>query len=146
MTTCHPDLAYASIKLSQSNTCPHKIHYHGLKHARQYLYSLRNNSLYFWCTSPCLALPVGPPPGILSNKNDIILDECQQFNPLMAHTYANLDSATCPKTRRSFGGVCICLAGGTIAHKYCFQTTVAGSSTDVEFMAVFDTVRKILYI
>jgi hypothetical protein len=34
MMTCHPDLAYSSVKLSQSNSCscPHKIHYHGLKH------------------------------------------------------------------------------------------------------------------
>jgi hypothetical protein len=31
MTTCRPDLAFASVKLSQSNLCPHKIHYHGLK-------------------------------------------------------------------------------------------------------------------
>jgi hypothetical protein len=28
MTTCGPNLAYTSIKLSQSNTCPHKLHYH----------------------------------------------------------------------------------------------------------------------
>jgi len=27
MTTCHPDLAFASVKLSQSNSCPHKMHY-----------------------------------------------------------------------------------------------------------------------
>ncbi len=30
MTTCHPDLAYTSVKLSQSNTCPDEIHYHDL--------------------------------------------------------------------------------------------------------------------
>jgi hypothetical protein len=28
MTTCHPDLDYTSIKLSQSNSCPHEHHYH----------------------------------------------------------------------------------------------------------------------
>jgi hypothetical protein len=33
MTPCHPDLAYTSIKLSQINTYPNKIPYHGLKHA-----------------------------------------------------------------------------------------------------------------
>jgi hypothetical protein len=33
MTTCRPDLAFASVKLSQSNLCPHELHFHGLKHA-----------------------------------------------------------------------------------------------------------------
>jgi hypothetical protein len=33
MTTCRPDIAYTSVKLSQSNSRPAEIHYHGLKHA-----------------------------------------------------------------------------------------------------------------
>ncbi len=45
------------------------------------------------------------------------------------------DWATCVKTRRSFGGAVIRLAGGTIAYKTKFQPTVAGSSTEAEFMA-----------
>jgi hypothetical protein len=28
MTTCHPDLVYVVVKLSQSNHCPHEHHYH----------------------------------------------------------------------------------------------------------------------
>ncbi len=146
MTTCCPHLAYTSIKLSQSNTCPHKIHYHGLKHALKYLYNSRNNGIYFWRTTPHLELLVGPPPQIRSNKNDIILDDRPQFDQLIAHSYAALDWATCPKTRCSFGGVCVCLAGGTIAYKCCFQPTVAGSSMEVEFMAAFNTGKMILYI
>jgi hypothetical protein len=38
MTTCRLDLAFASVKLSQSNFCPHKIRYHGLNQALKYLY------------------------------------------------------------------------------------------------------------
>ncbi len=37
MTTCRPDLAFASVKLLQSNSCPHKLHYHALKHALKFL-------------------------------------------------------------------------------------------------------------
>jgi hypothetical protein len=33
MTTCRPNLAYASVKLLQSNSYAHKHHYHGLRHA-----------------------------------------------------------------------------------------------------------------
>jgi hypothetical protein len=47
MTTCCPYLAYTSIKLSQSNSCPHEHHYHGLHHALKYLYTTQDDSLYF---------------------------------------------------------------------------------------------------
>jgi hypothetical protein len=52
MTTCWLDLAYSSIELSQSNSCPHKVHYHGLKHALKYIYHTKDNGLYFWKTEP----------------------------------------------------------------------------------------------
>ena len=39
MTTCFPDLAFATIKLLQSNSCPHELHFHSLKHALKYLYA-----------------------------------------------------------------------------------------------------------
>ena len=50
------------------------------------------------------------------------------------------------KTRRSFGGTCIRLAGGTIAYKCKFQPTIAGSSTEAEFMAAYNTGKMILFI
>ena len=43
MTTTRPDLAYASVKLSQANCCPHEHHYHGVKHALKYLYATRDD-------------------------------------------------------------------------------------------------------
>jgi hypothetical protein len=98
MTTRCPNFTYMSIKLSQSNTCPDKIHYHSLKHALKYSYNSHNDGIYFWRTTSYLELPVGPPPQICSNKTDIILDDHPQFDPLIAHTYANSDWATCPKT------------------------------------------------
>jgi hypothetical protein len=52
MTTCRPDLAFASVKLSQSNSCPHELHYHALKHALKFLYNSKDDGLYFWRTTP----------------------------------------------------------------------------------------------
>jgi hypothetical protein len=98
MTTRCPDLAYTSVKLSQSNTCPDKIHYHGLKHALKFLYNSHDDGIYFWRTSPRLELPEGPTHDIKSNINDVILEGCPQYNALIAHAYADLDWATCPKT------------------------------------------------
>ena len=62
------------------------------------------------------------------------------------HAYADSDWATCVKTRRSFGGIDLRLAGGTIAYKCKFQPTVAGSSTEAGFMATYDTGMMILFM
>ncbi len=62
------------------------------------------------------------------------------------HVYADSDWATCPKTRRSFGGACLWLAGGTIAYKCKFQPMVTGSSTEAEFMAAYDHGKMILFV
>jgi hypothetical protein len=62
------------------------------------------------------------------------------------HAYADSDWATCVKTWQSFGGVCMHLAGGTIAYKMKFQPTVAGSSTEAEFMAAYDAGKMILFV
>jgi hypothetical protein len=146
MMTCRPDLTYTAVKLSQSNTAPDGIHFDGLKCALKFLYNSKDDGLYFWRTTPRHELPEGPPPMINSNKKDIYLDNRPQFDALTAHAYADSDWATCPKTRRSFGGICIRLARGTIAYKCRFQPTVAGSSTEAKFMAACDTGKMILYI
>jgi hypothetical protein len=38
LITCRPDIAFTSVKLSQSNSAPAEHHYHGLKHAIWYVY------------------------------------------------------------------------------------------------------------
>ncbi len=98
MTTCRPDLAYTGVKLSQFNTSPNDIHYHGFKHALKFLYNSHKDGLYFRRTAPRLELPKGPAPIINSNKNDIILNGCPQFDTLIAHAFADLYWATCPRT------------------------------------------------
>jgi len=67
MTTCNRDLSYTSVKLSQSNTCSHKLHYHGLKHALKFLYKSCEDGLYFWQTAPRTELPKGLLPRINSS-------------------------------------------------------------------------------
>jgi hypothetical protein len=64
----------------------------------------------------------------------------------VAYAYVDLDWATCVKTCCSFGGSCLCLAGGTVAYKTQFQPTVAGSSTEVEYMLAYYTGKMILFV
>jgi hypothetical protein len=147
MTTCRPDLAYASVKLLQSNSYPHKHHYHGLCHALQYLYKTRYDGLHFWWTSSCPDLPERPIPTIISNCQDLLFDfDRLKFDARTTHIYSDSNWATCVKTCRLFIRLCVHLAGGTIAYKTKFQLTVALSSTEAKFMAACDAEKMSLYI
>jgi hypothetical protein len=146
MTTCRPDISYTSVKLSQSNSAPAEHHYHGLKHAIRFLYITRHDGIYFWRTRKRDDLPVGPLPSVNSNVKDLLLDGRPQHDAHIAVAYGDSDWASCVKTRRSFSGICIQLAGGTVAYKTKFQPTVALSSTEAEFMAACDLGRMCLYI
>jgi hypothetical protein len=146
MTTCRPDLAYSSVKLSKSNSTPAEIHFHGLKHSIHYLYTMRHNGIYSWHTSPRMELPDGPLPRVHSNIKDLLLGDRPDHDALVAVAYGDSDWATCLKTQRSFSGICIQLAGGTIAYKTKFQPTVALSTTKAEFMAACDVGRMSLFV
>ncbi len=98
MTTCHPDLAFHSVKLSQSKSCPHKIHYHSLLCTHKYLFSTKYDGIYFWWTSPHKELLEGPLPPIQSNKQDLLLDKRPDHYANVAYAYADLDWDTCVKT------------------------------------------------
>ncbi len=71
MSTCRPDIAFTSIKLSQSNCPPAEYHYHGLKHTIRYVYITQNDGIYFWPTSSCPEFPEGTLPTVNSNQQDI---------------------------------------------------------------------------
>jgi hypothetical protein len=151
MTTCRPDIAFPSVKLSQLNSRPAKIHYHSLKHAIRYLYINHNDGLYFWRTRPRSDLLEGPLSTIHSNHQDLLLEDCPNHDASTTVAYGDSDWVTCVKTRCSFSGICIQLVGGTITYKTKFQPTVALSSTEAEFMAACNVgwmslfVRSILW-
>jgi hypothetical protein len=64
----------------------------------------------------------------------------------MAVAYKDSNWATCVKTRQSLRGICIQLAGGTVAYKTTFQSTVALPSTEAEFMATVVVSRMCLFV
>jgi hypothetical protein len=59
---------------------------------------------------------------------------------------SDADWASCIRTRRSFTGSLIKLAGAAVAYKTQFQDTVATSSTESEFMAVYELGKALLYV
>jgi hypothetical protein len=147
MPTCQPDIAFTSVKLSQSNSTPAEHHYLGLKHTIRYLYMTRHDGIYFWRTRQREDLSSdGPLPTINSNPCNLLLEGQPDHNASIAVAYRDSDWATCVKMRRSFSGNCIQLAGGTIAYKTNFGPTVALSSTEVEFMAACNDGRMSLFV
>ncbi|EJK69950.1 hypothetical protein THAOC_08742 [Thalassiosira oceanica] len=146
MVTCRPDLSYGVVRASQANSCPAEIHYQGVKHMLKYLSHTKSDGIYFWRQELHPTLPSGPMPTINSNEHDLMRDG----RPLDYHDrivgYVDADWASCTKTRRSVTGVCIRLAGGTVAYKSRLQPTVAQSSTEAEFMGANDAGKTILFL
>jgi hypothetical protein len=147
LVTCRPDISYAVVKCAQSLVKPHEVHYHALRHILKYLYTTKEDGIYFW--RPCLNcnLPDKPHPTLRSSSSDLLNTAARPTHaPLYAHGYVDSDWATCPLTRRSFTGVCIRLAGGTIAYKTKLQPTIAQSSTEAKFMGASDFGKILLYV
>lgn len=77
---------------------------------------------------------------------DLLADGRPRHEPLEAHAYMDATWASDLKSRRSFGGMCVRLAGGSVAYKAWLQATVALSSTESEFISASDTGKVLLYI
>ena len=87
-----------------------------------------------------------PLPPIVSSSVDLLMNGRPTHNITDVHGYVDSDWATCPRTRRSLTGVCLRLAGGTIAYKTKLQPTIAQSSTEAEFMGASDYGKILLYV
>ena len=74
MTTCCPDIAYATVQASQYSTRPHAIQYHGVRHILKYLYATKDDRLYYWRVTSNNNLPVVPLPAIHSHHHHLLLD------------------------------------------------------------------------
>ena len=146
MITCRPDLSYAVVRSAQYSACPHEQHYNGIKHLLKYLYLTRDDGLYFWRSEPNENLPAIAPPKIHSRAHDLLLDGRPNHSPSDLHAYVDAEWATCPNTRRSMTGMCLRLAGGTVAYKSKLQPTVAMSSTESEFMGASDCGKMLLCV
>jgi hypothetical protein len=146
LVTCRPDISYAVVRCAQSATAPHEIHYHGLKHPLKYLYSTKDDGIYYWRQNKNSLLPTLPFPSITSTTSDLLMSDRPTHDAVDLHGYVDSDWATCPRTRRSMTGVCLRLAGGTVAYKTKLQPTIAQSSTEAEFMGASDFGKILLYV
>ena len=145
MITCRPYLSYSVVCCSQYSSKPHEIHYHAVRHMLKYLYQTQIEGISYWRITPNESLPNIPPPPLLSNAHDLLLDGHPLHAAKDMHAYMDSEWATCPKTRRSVGGANLRLSGSTIAWKTKLELTVAQSSTKAEFIEAADCRKLIMF-
>jgi len=115
-------MSYAVTKCAQFSANPSQKHYDAVKNILRYMYATptRDDGIYFCRTIPNDALEDLPLLGALSTMA-IFFEGHPHTQPLEAAGFVDSDWAACVKTRRSMTGLCIHLAGGTVATRVaCF--------------------------
>ena len=115
---------------------PAKIHFEAVKYLYKYLYTTQDDGIYFWRVRPRLDLPPHPDPVTQSDNNYDATTSTQrtEVDPYILSGSADSDYAGDHSDRKSVTGVCLKLAGGPVLYKTNFQSSVALSSTEAEFV------------
>ncbi|KAL7523114.1 hypothetical protein ACHAWF_000378, partial [Thalassiosira exigua] len=74
------------------------------------------------------------------------MDGRPNHDALELHAYMDSGWAACPRTRRSFGGRVLFVAGGPSHYRACLQPTVSDSSTMAELIETSSTGKGILFV
>ncbi|KAL7508162.1 hypothetical protein ACHAXN_005237 [Cyclotella atomus] len=141
MSTCRPDLCQSVIKVAQHSAAPAKVHYAAVKSIFRYLATTMDDGIIFWCTEPRLDLSDDPLPKISSKPHNIKMANCPSETADVLGGYMDSGWVNCLIPAARFR-----LAGGPVAYKGKLQPTVAGSSTEAEFMIASDAGRMSLYL
>ena len=143
MVTCRPDISFPIIKLAKFSNQPGEIHYLALKGVLRYLRATIKEGLHYWRKKTAFPdlLPLANQP-TLSRIQHPHLDQ----NPNYVLGFTDADWAHDVQTRKSVTGIVMFFAGAAIYYKSKYQTTVAQSSTEAEFMSACDAGKISLYL
>lgn len=145
MVTCRPDISFAVIKLAQYSNNPAEIHYKAARQLMKYLAQTKDKGIIYWRKQAVDHLPDVPPEPCVS-RSDVLNGVPHQPTYERPVAYSDSDWAQDRTHRRSVTGLMVMLAGGAIAYKSKYQTTVSLSSTEAEFTAAAEAGKMILYI
>jgi hypothetical protein len=143
MVKCRPDISIHVIILSQFMDNPGPEHYKALKQVANYLAQTLDTGIHYWRTSPLLDLSNQPIPTL--HQDNYQIQETRGTDSEHLIGFVDSDWATNSIKRNSMTGMLIMYAGGVIGYKSKFQTVIAHSSTEAEFVAACDTAKMILY-
>ena len=130
---CRPDKGYAMAELSKFSQNPARCHYIAVKRVFRYLWQRKNWGLIYWRKKPRVDLPFVPFTKQSLEDSDLQFVEPEKYMQL--NVYVDAAHVTDVKTRRSISGLVATINGTTIAYRAKWQTTVATSSTEAEFIA-----------
>lgn len=143
MVKCRPDISPHAILLSQYMDNPGEAHYNALKEVALFLAHTIQDGIHYWRPGPHPQLPPAPHPTV--QPDNYQLQETRGYNSIALIGYVDSDWAANIKKRTSLTGAVIMLAGGVIGYKTKFQTVIAHSTTEAEFVAACDTAKMILF-
>jgi len=143
MVKCRPDISPHTIFLSQFMDNPGEAHYQSLKEVALYLANMIDDGIHYWLSSPIMTLPDAPLPQ--THPDNYTLINLGGTESMALIGYVDSDWAVNIKKRTSLTGAVVMLAGGVIGYKTKFQTVIAHSSTEAEFVAACKTAKMILF-
>jgi hypothetical protein len=149
MVTARPDVSPHVVRCAQHSACPAAPHYNAVRHILKYLYMTRDDGIYYWRARPLDSLPEHTLPKHHASHHGVIPSIAKRptiDDPLVLGTSADSNWAACLRTRRSTTGVSMKLAGGVVSYKTKLQPTVAGSSTEAEYMGGYDAGKMVLFL
>lgn len=143
MVTCRPDISFPVIKLAKFANQPGEIHYNALKGVLRYLRSTVDQGLYYWRQTSCYqdVLSLLPPPTLFHVQNPHLKQDEKYLLGFM-----DADWGTDTQTRKWVTGITMFFGGAAIYYKTKFQSTIAQSSTEAEFMSACDAGKISLYL
>jgi KUP system potassium uptake protein len=142
MIKCRPDISPHAIILSQFMNNPAEIHYKALKDIIKYLMATKEEGIHYWRSQPHVTLPLKPLPK--PHHGNYHIREARGTNSTQLVGYVDSDWATNTRKRTSMTGMVIMCAGGAVGYKSKFQTVIANSSTEAEFVAACEMGKMIL--
>jgi hypothetical protein len=138
MITTRPELSYPVVKLRQCSINPATIHYDAVYGSFQYLSGTRNDGLTYTFRTSLTWVPVVKKP-IRSQPMDRIDEHVQKEDLQTLYGYSDDDWDMDIKHRCSISNMVFFLAGAVVAWKTSFQSTVALSTAEAEFLAASDS-------
>ncbi len=143
MVKCQPDISPHTILISQYSNNPGEVHYEALKAIVSYLAGTISEGIHYWRQVPHPTLP--PEPLLVTHQDNYTLKEMRGTNSSDLIAYVDLDWAANITKRTSLTGMILMYAGGAVGYKTKFQTVIAHSTTEAEFVAACDTAKTILF-
>ena len=143
MVTCHADISFPVLKLTQYNTSPATCHAEAIKAMYRYLNATLSEGIIFWRPRLNTNIIARPEPVVDDSTYKVFIPPEHDIIDLL-YGFSDYDLANDTSHRKSIGGTALMFASGCVVYKTILQRTVALSSTETELYALTETGNLVL--